>query len=77
MKASIEIDLQPFSIPNFVRPTENPDVTRDQLAIPLSSLDSMTLSRLCDEFRNAVFEKAGKQQPPTQARYCHKCRDLV
>lgn len=77
MKATIEIDLQPFSIPNFVRPAENPDVTRDQLAIPLSSLDSLTLSRLCDEFRRAVFEKAGKQQPPAQARYCRKCEGQI
>jgi len=74
MKATIEIDLQPFSIPNFVRPSENPDVTRDQLAIPLSSLDSLTLSRMCDEFRRAVFNKAGKEELPIESPRCGKCR---
>ncbi len=65
MKAKIELELQPFSIPNFVRPVENPDTTRDALAIPLSALDSNTLDRLCDEFRTAVFQKAGKPMPPS------------
>jgi len=65
MKAKIELELQPFSVPNFVRPVENPDMSRDQLAIPLSALDPITLDRLCDDFRTAVFQKAGKLMPPT------------
>lgn len=73
MKATIELELEPFTIPNFVRPTENPDVNRDSLAIPLSALDSETLDRLCRDFRNAVFMKAGKEQPPQAAPRCVDC----
>jgi hypothetical protein len=34
------------------------------VAYPLSDLDSMTLWRLCENFKNEVFHKAGKEQPP-------------
>ena len=77
MKATIELELQPFSIPNFVRAAENPDVSRDELAIPLKALDSLTLHRMCEDFRRAVFEKAGKDQPPTETPRCSKCKSYV
>ncbi len=32
---------------------------------PLSDLDSLTLDKLCNDFRDEVFRKAGKEQPPT------------
>lgn len=30
---------------------------------PLSDLDSFTLHKLCEDFRDEVFRKAGKEQP--------------
>ena len=77
MKAMIELELQPFTVPNFVRPVENPDVSRDGQAIPLGALDSNTLDQMCREFRVAVFKKAEKEFPPQDARYCSKCRAIV
>ena len=68
MKAKIEVELQPFTIPNFVLTVKEPRPKQDCIQeIPkyaLSELDTYTLDRLCDEFRDAVFAKAGKQQPP-------------
>lgn len=68
MKAKIEIELQPFSVPNFVLTVQQPRPKQDGIQetpkYPLSELDAETLGKLCDEFRDAVFEKAGKQQPP-------------
>ena len=65
MKAKIDVELQPFMVPNFVRLcAARAENEKEADAIPLSALDSMTLDRLCDDFRDAVFKKAGKQQPP-------------
>jgi hypothetical protein len=81
MKASIEVELQPFTVPNYVltvqppRPKQEGIVETPKLALP--DLDSDTLNQLCRDFRNAVFEKAGKQQPPEQARYCRKCEGQI
>lgn len=58
MKAKIEIDLKPFTVPNFVVPEVGGD------GLPLSVLDSLTLDRMCREFRASVFQKAGKEMPP-------------
>lgn len=77
MKANVEIELQAFSTPNFVRQAHNPDESRDSAAIPLASLDPLTLDRLCREFRREVFSKAGKEEPPTEAPRCAKCRDYL
>lgn len=69
MKATLEVALQPFQVPNFVRPVAKPGKKEDgfseTVAYPLSDLDSLTLDRLCEQFRNEVFRKAGKKQPPT------------
>jgi hypothetical protein len=81
VKASIEVELQPFTTPNFVltvqppRPKQEGFVETPKLA--LSDLDSNTLERMCDDFRSEVFKKAGKSRPPQEAPYCRKCRDLV
>ena len=65
----MNVELIPFSTPNYVignmppRPRQegfNPD------AVPkwhLSQLDECTLSKLCDDFRAAVFAKARKKDP--------------
>jgi hypothetical protein len=76
VKTKIEVDLAPFTVPNFVR-AEEEDTGKERTAIALSELDSLTLESLCNEFRDAVFAKAGKSRPPQQAPVCHKCRDLV
>lgn len=78
MKASIEMDIAPFTIPNFVREKTDPgDASKEGYAVPLSALDPLTLDRLCRDFRDAVFNKAGKQKPPEPARYCPKCERRV
>jgi hypothetical protein len=81
VKASIEVELQPFTVPNYVLTVQPPRPKQEGIfetpKLALSDLDSLTLSRMCDAFRNAVFEKAGKQQPPAQARYCRKCEGQI
>jgi hypothetical protein len=80
MKAKLELDVKPFMVPNFVTvqsPAPAESAEADRASYPLSALDPNTLDRLCDEFRDAVFKKAGKQQPPQVAqavyRPCPKC----
>lgn len=63
MKVQIELDIAPFTVPNFVRRKTSVS-GEDETGIPLSDLDPTALSTLCDEFRREVFKKAGKQQPP-------------
>ena len=36
----------------------------DEVFIPLKALSAEALERLCDEFREDVFKKAGKTPPP-------------
>lgn len=71
MKVMIEVRLKPFTVPNFViaeteaRPRQEGVSLAQQYR--LSALDPETLERLCEEFTNAVFKKAGKQRPPVSA----------
>ena len=71
MKATLQIQLQPFQTPNFVRAVGNPGLKQDGMqelpCYPLSDLDANTLDKLCSEFRDEVFRKAAKEQPPTCA----------
>lgn len=68
MKTKIEVELQPFSVPNYVLTVQEPRPKQDGIQetpkYHLSELSPETLDRLCDEFRDAVFEKAGKRKPP-------------
>lgn len=63
----ITIPLVPFSTPNYVtmqmpdRPRQEGFVEAPKYA--LSELEPEVLSGLCDEFRAAVFKKAGKRDP--------------
>jgi hypothetical protein len=79
VKASIEVELQPFTTPNFVLTVQPPRLKQEGFVetpkLSLSDLDSLTLSRMCDEFRREVFKKAGKEEPPQQAPRCSKCRE--
>ena len=58
------IELQPFTVPNFVRPVspvrKREDGIIEMPAIPLSELSTETLENMCTEFRDGVFKKAGK-----------------
>ena len=69
MKATLQVELQPFQTPNFVRAVAKPGKREDGIqeapSYPLSDLDPLTLDKLCNEFRDEVFRKAGKEQPPT------------
>jgi len=68
MKVNIEIQLQPFTVPNYVLVVEKPGKREDGLKegrkFHLSELDAITLSKLCHDFKCEVFKKAGKDQPP-------------
>ena len=69
MKVNIEVDLIPFKTPNYIlvrqKPGKKEDGFKEATNLPLRELDSLTLAKLCDDFRAEVFKKAGKQQPPT------------
>lgn len=68
MKATLQVELQPFKTPNFVRavvpPGKREDGFGDTPCYPLRDLDPMTLDKMCDAFRDEVFRKAGKGRPP-------------
>lgn len=80
MKATFELEIEPFSTPNFVRQKLDRSTRRDGLeglTVPLRDLDSATLARLCRDFENEVFRKAGKSPPPMQAVICRNCEKPV
>lgn len=68
MKATLKVELKPFQVPNFVLAAEKTSSREDGfnkgVSYPLSDLDPYTLDALCNQFRNEVFKKAGKRQPP-------------
>lgn len=64
MKVTLEVEINSFTVPNFVTVAKKEGRAAEE-SIPLSALDSLTLDRLCSDFRNEVFRKAGKEQPPT------------
>lgn len=70
MRATLEIELQPFRTPNFALAKEMPGKRQEGFTetpkYPLSDLDPYTLDRLCRDFRKEVFKKAGKSEPPAQ-----------
>ncbi len=68
MKANIELDLKPFMVPNFVLVKGKAIKTSGGDFIEpgkfrLQDLDPQTLAKLCENFTNNVFQKAGKQRP--------------
>ena len=61
--ATIAVELQPFSVPNFVLATpkrigNRQDGFHEAQKYALSELDEKTLGELCDKFRADVFSKA-------------------
>ena len=63
VKAIIEVELIPWIIPNFI--TVAAHGGDREKTFPLSHFDSLTLDKMCVEFREAIFKKAEKQFPPT------------
>lgn len=71
MEATIKLKLKPFNVPNFVVVADHEQLHREEgmsvsRAFALSELDAVTLEKMCEEFTDAVFEKACKRRP-TQA----------
>lgn len=68
MKVTVEVKLKSFTVPNYVLVDEPPRPREEGFLegrkYALSELDALTLEKLCDEFTQAVFNKAGKQRPP-------------
>lgn len=68
MKATLEVELRPFTVPNFVIAEPGIGMKQDGLegtrSYPLSDIDPITLDKLCRQFRTEIFKKAGKEQPP-------------
>jgi hypothetical protein len=64
VKITKEIELQPFTVPNFVLAKAEPAPRQNGIMevqkFHLSELSEETLNALCDEFREQVFKKAGK-----------------
>ncbi len=58
----ISAELKPFTVPNFVVYDGFEGSQKD--SVPLQLLPEETLYALCVEFVEAVYEKAGKKNPP-------------
>jgi len=65
----IELELIPWTTPNFVR-IKTPislkqDGPQETPAIPLSEIHAEVLGEMCDHFRAEIFKKANKNDPRT------------
>ncbi len=64
MKISVKVEIAPFKVPDKVDVKGSGSLKQagftDQRTLHLSELDLDTLGKLCDEFRVAVFKKAGE-----------------
>lgn len=58
----MKIQIKPFIVPNFVLMCDQQPMPQS-VSFPLSNLDPEELSAMCDDFRAAVFAKAGKRDP--------------
>jgi len=67
VRPTISIEIIPFSVPNdiYLKPpvVNREDGLKQAMKVPLSEIDTASLSSLCDEFRRSIFEKAGKTDP--------------
>lgn len=72
MKVTIEIELQPFQVPDHALAVSTVGRRQDGMQpvakYPLSDLDPRTLERMCDVFKAEIFRKAGKNMPPQAIR---------
>lgn len=71
MKVNINVELKPFTVPHFVLTVSAPKPRQEGFTesqkYALSDLDASILDKLCNQFRDDVFDKAGKRQPPREA----------
>jgi hypothetical protein len=69
MKITLEINLQPFTVPDFVLAEESPKERQEGFSegrkYELHELSAETLEALCWKFKQEVFAKAGKNMLPT------------
>ena len=67
MEVSIQIHIQSFPVPEYVKLDRGADITQpivlDGDRVSLTQLDEKVLSDLCNEFRANVFARAGKVDP--------------
>jgi hypothetical protein len=68
MKVKLDVELKPFNVPSFVfigtPPRSREEGVKFDSGIALRDVSAETLEKLCEEFTNAVFKKAGKHRPP-------------
>lgn len=61
MKVQVEMEVQPFTVPNFVLLTGKSSTGDGKInSIPLKDLSREDLTALCNEFRVSVFKAAGQ-----------------
>jgi hypothetical protein len=69
VKITYEIEIKPFTVPNFVIPVQPEGKRQDGFkpveGIPLKHVPFVTLQSLCEEFVSSVMNKAGY---PTKAK---------
>lgn len=64
--ADMKIGLHPFTVPNYVimvTPVLAPSNQQDPPKWALREVDADVLSKMCNDFRASVFEKAKKADP--------------
>lgn len=61
MKATLLADVEAFPVPLGVTAFVD---DFDPVKVPLPMVDSLTLDRLCSDFRTSVFATARKEPPP-------------
>jgi hypothetical protein len=71
IKTKVDAEVNAFMVPEFATIESHNHAT--SYPVPLSSLDELTLSWMCDEFRREVFKQAGKHEPPTAEPVCAIC----
>ena len=63
----VDLDVIPWDIPTHIYlklpPGKKADGFRPREGIPIEDVDAEFLSALCDEFREGVFKKVGKEDP--------------
>lgn len=63
----MKVELQPWMTPNYVLgkmpPRPRSEGYTDFPKWPLSEIDALILSKMCDDFRAEIFKKAGKADP--------------
>lgn len=57
------VPLKPFNPPNYVLAAKKEGFIEKDHSFPLSDVSAQALSALCDDWRAAVFKKAGKTDP--------------